>query len=396
MTETRNSPQTALLEGPEETEKPKATAVAPLIAEVHKKYGVHPLRQMQEILSMRMTSQKLGSNEYYNLCLFDPEVPAAQKKEFLGQGGSNALNNAMNPISVVQTRAFVCNKLLYTQLLDQLGLPTAQTQALVRTSKFVGRLRTLQNAEALERFLGKDATYPVFGKPLFGSQSVGSVRLDSMSGKNLKLANGTVLPATKFAAEVIERFPSGFLLQSALEPHPDMAAIAGPAIGCIRVVTANDGSGPKPVYALWKLPAPQAMSDNFWQQNSLLAELDLESGNVLSCRRGTGLQGELYDFHPISGAKVVGETLPFWRETLELAIDAHLIFPEFGVCGFDIAITTKGPSILECNDNPAHMLYQYATRRGIQNPEFACIWEAVIKRQNKRVALQKAAIRKSK
>ena len=147
--------------------------------------------------------------------------------------------------------------------------------------------------------------------------------------------------------------------------------ISGPAIGCVRVLTANDGSGPKPVYAVWKMPAPTAMSDNFWQEGSLLADLDLDTGAVKSCLRGTGPQSEMLTEHPVSHAQLVGTVLPCWSETLQTAIGAHLVFPEFGVCGFDIAVTNDGPSILECNDNPAHMLYQLATHRGVQNPDLA-------------------------
>ena len=173
-----------------------------------------------------------------------------------------------------------------------------------------------------------------------------------------------------------------------------MAKIAGGAIGCVRVLTVNAGKGPKPVYSVWKLPAPNAMSDNFWQDGSLLAQLDLETGTIQSCVRGTGLNAESLEVHPQSGAHVVGAELPYWEETLKLATQAHALFPEFGVCGFDIAIGAGGPQILECNDNPAHVLYQHASGRGIWNEDFAPIWDSVIERQKKALAWAKAETRK--
>ena len=192
----------------------------------------------------------------------------------------------------------------------------------------------------------------------------------------------------------MDRYSGGFLFQDALTPHPDMAHIAGSSIGCVRVVTVNDGSGPKPAYAVWKMPAPDAMSDNFWQAGSLLAHLDLGTGEVLSCILGTGLAAEALSTHPTSGEQVLGTMLPHWEETLKIAQDAHAVFPEFGICGFDIAVTAEGPHILECNDNPSHMLYQMAAGRGVANTYLAPVWQAVTERQAKQVTRLKAGAKK--
>lgn len=385
-----NAPKGALLDGPDAPKKPPAA----MIARVMREHGVHPLRQMREIFAMRGGRQKLGSNEYYSLRLYDPALTRQEKRAFLGQGGTNALNRLMNPPLAVPTRSFVGNKLLYTQLLQQLGIATAKTQAMVSAYLSAGRVRMLRDADALESFLRSDAAYPLFGKPYFGSLSEGSVRIEARDGDKLWLGNGQTHDLASFASEVTTRYKGGFLLQSALDPHVEMARIAGRAIGCVRVLTANDGSGPVPVYAVWKLPAPSAMSDNFWQAGSLLADLDLASGSIISCLRGTGPDAEWLTQHPVSRAQLVGKALPCWRETLAMAVDAHAVFPEFGVCGFDIAVTDDGPKVLECNDNPAHMLYQLAARRGLQNPDFAPIWERVVARQRTQVKRMQAALRK--
>lgn len=387
-----NAPKGALLVGPDAPKKPPAA----MIARVTRDHGVHPLRQMREIFAMRGGRQKLGSNEYYSLRLYDPALSKEEKRAFLGQGGTNVLNKLMNPRLAVPTRSFVGNKLLYTQLLQQLGIATAETQAMVSAYLSAGRVRMLRDADALEDFLRGDALYPLFGKPYFGSLSEGSVRIEARDGDTLWLGNGKTCGLASFASEVTTRYKGGFLLQSALDPHVEMARIAGRAIGCVRVLTANDGSGPVPVYAVWKLPAPTAMSDNFWQAGSLLADLDLESGTVKSCLRGIGPDAEQLTQHPVSRAQLVGKALPCWRKTLDIAIDAHAVFPEFGVCGFDIAVTDSGPKVLECNDNPAHMLYQLAAHRGLQNPDFAPIWERVVARQRVQVKRMKAALRKKR
>ncbi|WP_299294553.1 sugar-transfer associated ATP-grasp domain-containing protein [uncultured Tateyamaria sp.] len=393
MTDTGiQAPKGALLDGPGAAKK----AEAPLIAQVAQQFGVSPLRQMRDIFSMRRGAQKLSGPEYYSLRLFDPDIAPTAKRAFLGQAGINALNTSMNPPVAVPTRAFVGNKLLYTQLLAQLGIGTSTTQALVSKFRDAGKLPILRSADDIATFLRETAQFPLFGKPHHGSLSEGSVRIDGRDGDTLRLGNGLTQDIAAFAEEVMDRYPGGFLMQTALDPHPDMAVIAGPSIGCVRIVTVNDGAGPTPAYAVWKLPAPAAMSDNFWQDGSLLAHIDLHSGEILTCVRGTGLKAERMADHPVSGAPMVGVTLPFWAETLKIAQDAHAVFPEFGVCGFDIAVTADGPKVLECNDNPSHMLYQIASGTGVTQPELAPTWDAVAQRQSKQVARLNAGTRKKR
>ena len=214
-----NAPKGALLAGPDAPSKPKAT----MIEQIARDHGINPLRQLREIMALRSSKQKLRSNEYYNLRVYDPAIPMSEKREFLGQSGTNALNRLMNPMFAVPTQAFVGNKLLYTQLLEQLGIPTTHTQAMASKDFSAGKIEVMRDADALAAFLRDKADYPIFGKPYFGSLSEGSVRLEACKDDVLELANGDTRNVAEFAAEVMTRYPGGFLLQSALDPHDDMA-----------------------------------------------------------------------------------------------------------------------------------------------------------------------------
>lgn len=376
----------ALLEAPQAGKK---APPAPMIVRVARAYGVSPFRQMRETLVLRFGANKLRPKDYYDFGLYDPSISMAQKREYVGVSGNAALNARLSPPDLIPTGAFVGNKVLYTALLHQMGLGTTQTQAIVSTRASFGTLTVLQDACALAEFLREEAAYPLFGKPRHGSLSAGSVRLDAIEGDILRLGNGKAVKLAAFCAEVMEKYPGGFLLQTALTPHPDMAQVTGEAMGCVRVVTVNDTGTPRSAYAVWKIPSPDAMSDNFWQTGAMLAALDLKTGAVTACRVGAGMDTLEITAHPVTGAQIVGTTLPHWEATKTLAAQAHALFPEFGVCGFDIAICADGPKVIECNDNPFHMLYQLATRRGIHNEELAPLWNAVAQRQAEKLARQK-------
>lgn len=374
-------------------EKPSAKPAtpAPAIVRVAKEFGVSPLKQLRQSLGLRFGKTKLSSKEYYDNCLFDPVMSADAKREFVGVTSNTALNARLSPRPVVPTAAFVGNKVLYTALLRQLGIATTQTLAVASTARHFGALPTLRDADAIKVFLQDASHYPIFGKPAHGSESLGSALLAGLEGDTLSLGNGKTVSLDAFCAEIIAKYAGGYLFQKGLEQHQTLADITGKAIGCVRIVTAMDSATPRPVYSVWKIPSVDAMSDNFWQDGSMLAHLNLETGTVESCCLGKGLDKAEITTHPKSGAQIIGLQMPDWQAALDLARSAHAIFPEFGVCGWDIAMTEDGPKIVECNDNPSHTLYQMAVGRGVLNADFNPIWDKVTARQKQQMArLQKS------
>lgn len=373
------APTKALLDGPGTVEKPADS----MVADVAKTFGVSPLRQMKEILSMRLGTQKLGANEYYDLRIFDPAHDKKAKRAFLGQGGINELNLKMNPDTLMEQKNLVGHKLMYTDHLKKAGIATTDTQAFVLAGYTKDPDFVLGDVQAISAFMRDKAQYPLFGKPMGGSLSVGSVRIESIADDQLVLGNGKRVALADFARDVLDQYKDGYMIQSALQAHKDMQRISGDAIGSIRVVTVNDGSGARPVYAVWKIPGPAAMSDNFWQDGSMLALIDVSDGKVLNCHRGKGPSAELLQDHPHTNLPVVGFEVPHWTAVIENAVAAHTLFPDFGICGFDIAITDAGPVVMECNDQPNHMIYQFPARQGVQNDTLKPTWDAVIARQKK-------------
>lgn len=366
----------------------------PVIVRVAREFGVSPVKQLCDIVVGNLSARKVRPNEYYDLKLFDSALTAEEKSAFLGQRGGYVLNHRLNPLQSTPLRHLTNNKLLYTELLAKLGIATTETQAFISTTTYAGERVSLRTADEICDFLRIRAQYPLFGKPFDGTLSVGSVRILGCDGDYVTYANGERAKVSELANEIMQKYADGYLLQSALETHEDLAVMAGPSTACVRVVTVNTGQKIEPIYALWKLPAPKAMSDNFWQAGSLLAAVDLSDGKIAAARRGTGLETEWFETHPDTGAPLAGRHLPMWQETLELATNAHRLFPEFGVFGFDIGVTPSGPVIVESNDSPAHMLYQLAHGKGIMSQPFAQTFSEIIDGQKRRHAQYMSAEKK--
>ena len=355
----------ALLAAPKHAGAPASATMV----RVSRLYGPSPLRQMREMYALRFGPGKLALPEYYSNGLYDPDIPMAAKKQYVGKIGSWLINTRLSPDLLTRTRHFIEDKVMYTALLDRLGLPTTHTQAAAQADRNFGCIPALRTATELHQFLTSDAVYPLFGKPCAGRGSVGSALFTGVENGEIVMGNGQRANLDAFCEEVFADFPDGFIFQTALTQHPALSEIAGSAIGTMRVVTIRDETGIRVLYTVWKVPSPTAMSDNFWQKGSMVAQV-LDSGRVGKCRIGTGLDGRWIDTHPITGQAFEGFCIPHWDAVTRTACEGHALFPEFGMVGWDVAITPDGPVLIECNDNPFHVLWQLANGQGIRNPDF--------------------------
>ena len=287
-------------------------------------------------------------------------------------------------------------------MMGGLGLSTTRMQAAFAPTRGFGSLPTLRSTADIVRFLSSQARYPLFGKPVRGSQAMGSVLIRKVDGVIATLGNGQTISLSKLAEEVAANTTYGYVFQDAVTPHPSIATLTGSqTVSTVRVVTVNHNDTPEVLYTIWKLPAPNAMSDNFWQKGSLIALVEPTSGLVQKVRFASGPDTQWVESHPVTGAQLVGATLPCWQSVLDLARAAHATVPDNGILGWDIAITPQGALLIECNENTGHGLYQLASGRGVLNHDFLPVFDKITARNTrilaafeaKRKAYQKAKAR---
>ena len=364
----------ALLAAPDRAAMPASK----MIVEVARKFGVSPIKQMREMFKL---DRKAGISfgEYYAAQHYRTDLTAEEKLQFVGEKGSYQLNLRLSPAKLGDKRSFIRDKVLYTTMLKGMNLPTTEILAVAHSERGFGGINTLRTPSDVSRFLKSEAIYPVFAKPLEGSKSVGSALLAGIDAAKglIEMGNGKAFDIDAFAHEVITDYPEGFTFQSAVQQHKAVSALAGHAVGTMRVVTVIEEGVPRVLYAVWKIPSPKAMSDNFWQSGSMLGAVDAENGKVSHAITGAGLDRQILEQHPISGKSFAGFQVPHWEKVKEVANQGHSLFPEFGVFGWDIAVGEDGPVIIECNANPFHTLYQLPHDRGINNADFAPVFDRV-------------------
>ncbi len=370
-------PEKALLADPGKAPRPTSQ----MIVDVARDHGLSPIKQFRQMVTLQRKAG-ISFREYYSGQHFRSDLTMEQKLQFVGEKGNYKLNLRLSPPGLGDKRSLIRDKVLYTTMLKGMGLPTTETQAVAHPERGFGGIPALRTAAEVARFLKETAVYPLFVKPLEGSKSVGSALItscDTVKGL-IEMGNGRSFDVDAFAEEVITDYPDGFAFQNAVVQHKDMRDVTGPAVGTLRLVTVIEDGAPRVLYAVWKIPSPKAMSDNFWQTGSMLGAVDHITGKVQHAISGTGLDRQILQQHPVSGKTFAGFQIPDWDKLCDLAKEGHALFPEHGVFGWDIAVSEDGPLIIECNSNPFQMLYQLTYDRGILNEEFSPVFDKVAAR----------------
>lgn len=76
-----------------------------------------------------------------------------------------------------------------------------------------------------------------------------------------------------------------------------------------------------------------------------------------------------FNRHPLTRVLFKGFEVPFFHESCQLAINASKLIPELKIIGWDVAITSNGPIILEGNNFPG-ISFSEISQGGFKNNVF--------------------------
>jgi hypothetical protein len=139
--------------------------------------------------------------------------------------------------------------------------------------------------------------------------------------------------------------------EKALNHSSLLGTLTSGGLATIRIVTCRTPGGAIDFMpAAIRMPIAQAIVDNI-AQGGLAAPIDLASGEICgpAIQKDKAVGISRFERHPDTAVNLVGMRLPFWREALDLAKQAHLAFPSMPFVGWDIAILEGGPVVLEGN-----------------------------------------------
>jgi hypothetical protein len=162
--------------------------------------------------------------------------------------------------------------------------------------------------------------------------------------------DGRSVPAAKLA-DLFRR--QDCIAQPFIENHPEIARVSNGALAALRMVTGMDANG-KAVFVATLLGLPHGARTT--SVAAILCSIDPVTGRI---RYAAMPGGDKVETHPDTGAAIAGIELPFWQESVALVLRAHAsAFPRFAFLGWDIALTSTGPVLLETNSGWGALFHQ--------------------------------------
>jgi Sugar-transfer associated ATP-grasp len=345
-----------------------------------REHGKSAGAQVRDIWRLRFGPGKLRPDEYYYYGLYDDRrFQLADKLRFLGRATQDRIYRACN----ASEWWFVAHdKLVFYAMLAGQGLPVPETRAVYHRSRRCGAAARLADATALATWLRAGLDGPCFAKPVTGIRSIGVAALEAYEPANdsVRFMGGRTLKVDDFVAELEPYRTDGYLFQEMLAPHPELAALIGRRVSTVRLIILLEDETPTPaiLHALWKIPVGDHPADNFWRPGNLLAALDAADGCITRVIQGVGPDQRELERHPDGGGELKGAIFPEWSALIALGLEAATVFPGLRMQAWDIALTDRGPVLVEVNIGGDFNLPQLAHGRGLMDQRFAAFLERCV------------------
>ena len=341
------------------------------------------LKVMREYATLAFGPGQVSFSDYTKLRLFDDAFYAgSDKRTVVGQRRNFDIDLTINYRH--DWMGLFSNKVASASYLAAHGFPTIPVTAIYAKDLVGASHLVARNIHDLRAFLANEANYPLFGKPIEGTQSLGSIGLKRYlpGTDSLETIDGREVPLDHFMQDIDQHYAHGYLFQNFLTPHSAICAVCGDRPATVRIVTLAFEGEPKVFRACWKMPVGSNVADNYWRPGNLLAQIDLTSGRVQRVTSGTGLDLTEQAHHPDTKAQLVGMEVPGWARLSQTAVEAARLMRHMPLIGWDVALLETGPVIVEMNEKPDFFLNQLADGRGVLDEEFTTF----IKSQKKKAA----------
>ncbi len=215
--------------------------------------------------------------------------------------------------------------------------------------------RCPENACAWEEFLLRECPAEFVVKPCRSEYGAG-IMVVRREGDAFIDQMGTVMEAGALIRRLAEDQEfSSFVIQERIHNHPTLAHLAsGEGVHSFRMVTYTDSAGEATVVAAdMKLIVGKNIVSNLAHgfNRNLIADIDRTTGTIKSALEVNTSHGgyRAVSRHPDSNIALEGFPIPHWEAIMDLAIRGASVFRPVRTIGWDIALSDRGPLIMEGN-----------------------------------------------
>lgn len=155
------------------------------------------------------------------------------------------------------------------------------------------------------------------------------------------------------------------LVEAFIMQHPIINEIAPTAVNTCRIITQLDKNYNVVILGCRLRVSVSGYVDNLAAGN-IAVPIDTETGVI----NGVGVYSDITksdtEIHPVTKKTLVGVQIPYWKEAIAMAKEAAQVNPVNRAVGWDIAITTEGPDLIEGNREWCKLLFQLPAKQGLK------------------------------
>ena len=181
--------------------------------------------------------------------------------------------------------------------------------------------------------------------------------------------------ADKFTRESLIKFMEDNqfdLVEDFVQQHEVINKLAPSALNTVRVITQLRPNGDVDIVGCRLRISVHGVTDNLAAGN-IAAIIDTETGIISDNGIYSDITKQEEEYHPVTGKKIKGTQIPFWKETIAMAKEIAKIDPRNHSIGWDFAITAFGPDLIEGNREWCKLLYQLPAKKGLK-PTLVKYW----------------------
>lgn len=163
--------------------------------------------------------------------------------------------------------------------------------------------------------------------------------INGIGGEGIKIINSK-------EKDIYEKYNS-YLLEEVIIQHKKLNELYGKSVNSLRIFTFYDGKDSYFLQAILKV-GNNGVIDNF-SSGGMYAFVD-DKGIVIT--PAIDKDDNIFGIHPISKKQILGFKVPLFDEAIKLVLEAAKELPQIKYIGWDVAISDKGPCIIEGNSYP--------------------------------------------
>ena len=312
-------------------------------------YGVSRQRTVARALALRAAG-RFAVRDSLGQGLLDPAIPLRRAlRDYVSKPRAMRVEERYNPSS---HRHLLDDKEAFAQAAAERGLPAVRTLATVGGDERDMRAggTSLGGLEGWVSLLSEDPAAAIVVKPVGAGHGEG-VRVMERADSAFVEGDTRWTPEALFASITAT---GRHIVQERAVDHPDLQRInPSRALQTARITTLEMNGVVECLDASVKLAAPDSLIDNFGggSTGNIIAMVDPDTGVIseLWVPRPGGAGTMTVYRHPRTGALLVGERVPLWRDAMELAVRATLAFAPLRTMGWDVALTPDGALLVEGN-----------------------------------------------